>query len=138
MENQDLAYIARQLKLALQSRMIKDALRSFGANASPASILDIQKSDLLLVIKTDAYETHPVIGFEINMGVKNRDIKLNIISDKRGKLSKLPGAKTLVHTPGSEVAVLNAIAKSILDEKLTDGSAVSLSLIHISEPTRPY
>ena len=99
---------------------------SFGTSASPASILDIQKSDLLLVIKTDAYETHPVIGFEINMGVKNRDIKLNILSDKRGKLSKLPGAKTLVHTPGSEVAVLNAIAKSILDDKLADASAASI------------
>ena len=99
---------------------------SFGTSASPASILDIQKSDLLLVIKTDAYETHPVIGFEINMGVKNRDIKLNILSDKRGKLSKLPGAKTLVHTPGSEVAVLNAIAKSILDAKLADASAASI------------
>lgn len=100
--------------------------RSFGTSASPASILDIQKSDLLLVVKTDAYETHPVIGFEINMAVKNRDIKLNIISDKRGKLSKLPGAKTLVHTPGSEVAVLNALAKSILDDKLADGSAAAL------------
>ena len=100
--------------------------RSFGAVASPSTILDIQKSDLLLVIKTDAYETHPVIGFEINMGVKNKGIKLNILSDKRGKLSKLPDAKTLVHTPGSEIAVLNALAKAILDEKLVSGTAASV------------
>jgi len=100
--------------------------RSLGASASPATILDVQKTDLLLVVKTDSYETHPVIGFEINMGVKNKGIKLNIISDKRGKLSKLQGANTLVHSPGSEVAVLNAIAKSILDQKLTDGSASSI------------
>ncbi len=100
--------------------------RSIGATASPATILDVQKSDLLLVVKTDAYETHPVIGFEINMAVKNKGAQLNILSDKRGKLSKLPGAKTLVHTPGSEVAVINAIAKSILDGKLADGSASSV------------
>jgi formate dehydrogenase major subunit/NADH-quinone oxidoreductase subunit G len=100
--------------------------RSFGAAASPATVLDIQKSDLLLVIKTDAYETHPVIGFEINMGVKNNGIKLNILSDKRGKLSRLPGANTLIHKPGSEVAVLNAIAKTILDDKLADGSAATI------------
>lgn len=100
--------------------------RSLGATASPATILDVQKSDLLLVVKTDAYETHPVIGFEINMAVKNKGAQLNILSDKRGKLSKLPGAKTLVHTPGSEVAVINAIAKSILDGKLADGSASSV------------
>ncbi|HXE97804.1 MAG TPA: molybdopterin-dependent oxidoreductase [Dongiaceae bacterium] len=101
--------------------------RSFGASASSASILDIQKSDLLLVIKTDAYETHPVVGFEVNMAVKNKGVKLSIISDKRGKLSRLPDAKTLVHRPGSEVAVLNAIAKTLIDEKLVDASAAAVA-----------
>lgn len=100
--------------------------KSFGSIASPATILDIQKSDMLLVIKTDSYETHPVIGFEINMGVKNKGISLNILSDKRGKLSRLPDAKTILHKPGSEIAVLNSIAKVILDEKLSDGSAASV------------
>ncbi len=113
--------------------------RSFGTTASPASILDIQKTDLLFVIKTDSYETHPVIGFEINMGVKNRGIKLNIISDKRGKLSKLPGANTFVHKPGSEVSVLNAIAKSILDDKLADGSADSVQgYAELAEALKAY
>ena len=100
--------------------------RSFGTAASTATILDIQKSDLLLVIKTDAYETHPVIGFEINMAVKNKDVKLKILSDKSGKLSKLPDARTLVHTPGSEIAIINALAKVILDNKLADSSAASV------------
>lgn len=99
---------------------------SFGAMASPATILDVQKSDLLLVIKTDAYETHPVVGFEINMAVKNKGAKLKILSDKQGKLSRLPDARTLVHTPGSEVAILNAMAKIILDNKLADGSATDV------------
>src|SRR6185369_6180924 len=101
--------------------------RSFGASASSASILDVQKSDHLLVIKTDAYETHPVVGFEINMAVKNKGVKLSILSDKRGKLSKLPDANTLVHRPGSEVAVLNAIAKSLLDQKLVDAGAAAIA-----------
>lgn len=101
--------------------------RSFGAGASSATISDVQKSDLLVVIKTDTYETHPVVGFEINMAVKNKGVKLSILSDKRGKLSKLPDANTLVHLPGSEVAVLNAIAKIILDEKLADGTAAAVA-----------
>jgi formate dehydrogenase major subunit/NADH-quinone oxidoreductase subunit G len=101
--------------------------RSFGTSASSASILDIQKSDMLLVIKTDAYETHPVVGFEVNMAVKNKGVKLSILSDKRGKLSKLPRAQTLVHLPGNEVAVLNAIAKTILDEKLACAGAASVT-----------
>jgi len=101
--------------------------RSFGASSSSASILDIQKSDMLLVIKTDTYETHPVVGFEINMGVKNNGIKLTILSDKRGKLSKLPDATTIVHRPGNEVAILNAIAKALLDGKLASGTAATMA-----------
>jgi predicted molibdopterin-dependent oxidoreductase YjgC len=54
--------------------------KSLGVAASSATILDIQKSDLILAIKTDVYETHPVVGFEINMAVKNKGIKLQIIS----------------------------------------------------------
>jgi NADH-quinone oxidoreductase chain G len=100
--------------------------RSFGATASPATILDIQKSNLLLVIKTDAYETHPVVGFEINMAVKNHGAMLKILSDKRGKLSKLPDARTLVHAPGTEVTVINSLARIILDNQLAVDSAAAL------------
>ena len=108
------------------SALTEGFAKSFGSAASSATILDVQKSDFLLVIKTDAYETHPVIGFEVNMGVKNKGIKLGILSDKRGKLSKLPGAKTLVHTPGSEISVLNAMAKVIIDEGLATAAAPTL------------
>jgi predicted molibdopterin-dependent oxidoreductase YjgC len=52
------------------------------------------------------------------MAVKNKSIKLQIISDKRGKLSRLPGANLLLNKPGSDVALLNAVAKVLLDENL--------------------
>jgi len=92
--------------------------KSLGVAASSATILDIQKSDLILVIKTDCYETHPVVGFEINMAVKNKGAKLQIISDKRGKLSRLPGANLLLNKAGSDVVLLNAVAKVLVDENL--------------------
>jgi len=97
----------------------KGLAKSLGVPASSATILDIQKSDLILAIKTDIYETHPVVGFEINMAVKNKGAKLQIISDKRGKLSRLPGATLLLNRPGSDVALLNAVAKVMIDESLT-------------------
>jgi len=104
--------------------LTKGAKASFGITASPSEIADIQKSNLLLVVKSDAYETHPVIGFEINLGVKRKDIALRIVSDKKGKLSKLPGAQTTVHAPGSEVALFNALAKSVIDQGLAvEGTA---------------
>lgn len=99
---------------------------SLGYPASPATISDIQATDLLLVVKTDAYETHPVLGFEINLGVKRKGVNLRIVSDKKGKLSKLPGAITHVHKPGSEVLLFNALAKVIADEGLADSVAATL------------
>lgn len=96
--------------------LTKGAKASFGITASPSEIADIQKSNLLLVVKTDAYETHPVIGFEINLGVKRKGVKLAIVSDKKGKLSRLPGAKTLVHAPGSEIALFNALCSSVIEQ----------------------
>lgn len=104
--------------------LTKGAVASFGVAASPSEIADIQKSNLLLVVKTDAYETHPVVGFEINLGVKRNGVELRIVSDKKGKLSRLPGAKTTVHAPGSEIALFNALCKSVIDQGLAvEGTA---------------
>ncbi|BDV44752.1 NADH dehydrogenase subunit G [Geotalea uraniireducens] len=94
------------------------AAQSVGIPASPAVIADIQDADLLLVVKTDAYETHPVLGFEINLAVKRKGVKLRIVSDKRGKLAKLPGAATYLHKPGYEIQFFNALAKVVVDEGL--------------------
>ena len=109
------------------SALTEGFARSFGAAASPATIPDIQKSDFLLIIKSDAYETHPVAGFEINMAVKNKGASISILSDKRGKLGKLPGAKTLLHVPGSEISLINAISKTILDGKKSAGTASAIA-----------
>jgi NADH-quinone oxidoreductase subunit G len=102
------------------------ALKGLGQSASPSVIADIQKTDFLLVVKTDAYETHPVIGFEINLGVKRQGVNLRLVSDKSGKLSRLPGAKTTVHTPGSEATLFNTLANIIITEKLAAECAATL------------
>lgn len=104
----------------------KGAVESIGVAASSAVIADIQKTGLLLVVKSDAYETHPVVGFEINLGVKRKDVDLRIVSDKKGKLTKLPSAKTYVNKPGTEIFLFNALAKALVDENLVDAGAASI------------
>lgn len=108
------------------SALTGGAAASLGYAASPSVIADIQKTNLLLVVKSDAYESHPVLGFEINLGVKRKGVDLRIVSDKRGKLSKLPEANTYVHKPGCEIAFFNAMARVIIDEKLTVTDAASI------------
>jgi NADH-quinone oxidoreductase chain G len=100
--------------------LTEGAAESLGYAASSATFSDIQATDLLLVVKSDAYETHPVLGFEINLGVKRQGVDLRVVSDKRGKLAKLPKATAYVHKPGSEVALFNAMARVIIDENLLD------------------
>lgn len=112
--------------------LTKGMKESFGITASPSVIADIQKAELLLVVKSDAYETHPVVGFEINLGVKRKGVDLRIISDKKGKLTKLPDAKTLVHSPGSELMLVNAIAKVLLDDGLADSTAQGFEVLKSS------
>ena len=107
------------------SALTEGAQASLGYAASPSVIADIQKTDLLLVVKTDAYETHPVIGFEINLGVKRKGVDLRIISDKKGKLSKLPHAETSIHRPGTEIALVNAMAKVLIEDNLVDATSVA-------------
>ncbi|MBI1922074.1 MAG: molybdopterin-dependent oxidoreductase [Geobacter sp.] len=109
------------------SALSKGAVESIGVAASSAVIADIQKTGLLLVVKSDAYETHPVVGFEINLGVKRKDVDLRIISDKKGKLTKLPGAKTYLNIPGTETLLVNALAKTLVDENLVDAAAASIT-----------
>lgn len=103
--------------------LTEGARESLGYPSSSSKVADIQKANLLLVIKNDAYDTHPVVGFEINLAVKRQGADIRILSDKRGKLSKLPDAKTYIHSPGVEVAVLNAMARAILDSNLYNAEA---------------
>lgn len=107
------------------SALTEGAKESLGYSASSSVISDIQKSEYLLVVKSDAYETHPVLGFEINLGVKRKEIDLRVVSDKRGKLCKLPNAVTYVHKPATEIVLFNAMAKAIIDANLVDDAAVA-------------
>ena len=102
------------------------ARESLGFPASPSVVADVQKANLLLVVNSDLYQTHPVLGFEINLAVKRQGAAIRILSDKKGKLSKLPGALTSIHAAGAELLLINAIAKVILDENHADASAQSM------------
>ncbi len=97
---------------------------TIGVAASTATFPQIEKADVVLAIRSDFYETHPVVGMVINQAVRRNDAKLLVLGDKRGKLDKLPGAKTLLSQPGLELDVLNAMAKVLLDEGLAQTEGV--------------
>ncbi len=98
--------------------------QTLGVAASTATFPQIDKADVILAIRSDFYETHPVVGMVVNQAIRRNDAKLLIVADKKGKLNKLPGAKTLLSKPGLELDVLNAMAKVILDEGLAQTEGV--------------
>jgi NADH dehydrogenase/NADH:ubiquinone oxidoreductase subunit G len=66
---------------------------TLGVAASTATFPQIEKADVVLAIRSDFYETHPVVGMVVNQAIRRNGAKLLVVADKRGKLDKLPGAK---------------------------------------------
>ena len=91
---------------------------TLGVQASTGTFPQIEECDTILAIRSDFYETHPVVGMVVNQAIRANHADLLVIGDKKGKLDKLPGAKTLLHAPGMEINVLNAIAQVLIEEKL--------------------
>ncbi len=77
---------------------VKTAL---GVSASTATFPQVEECEVILAIRSDFYETHPVFGMVVNQAVKRRDAQLIVLSDKKGKFSKLPHAETLLTRPGT-------------------------------------
>lgn len=98
---------------------------TLGIQASTATFPQVENCDAILSIRSDFYETHPVFGMVVNQAVRRKEAKLTVIADKRGKFTKLPEAKTLLHKPGLEVNLLNAMAKVLLDEGLAKTERLS-------------
>jgi predicted molibdopterin-dependent oxidoreductase YjgC len=93
-------------------------LATLGVTASTGTYPQVEDAEAILCIRSDFYETHPVFGMVVNQAVKRREANLFVVSDKKGKFTKLPGAKTLLTKPGTEVNILNAMAFVLLDENL--------------------
>jgi NADH-quinone oxidoreductase chain G len=96
-------------------------LETLGVQASTGTFPQVEDADVVLSIRSDFYETHPVFGMVVNQAVKRNEAQLFIVADKKGKFDKLPNAVTLLHKPALEVNVLNAMSQALLE----DGSAVT-------------
>ncbi|MDH3960009.1 MAG: molybdopterin-dependent oxidoreductase, partial [Desulfuromonadales bacterium] len=99
-------------------------VETIGVAASTAAFPQIEKANVILAIRSDFYETHPVVGMVVNQAIRRNGAKLAIVADKKGKLDKLPGAKTLLSRPGLELDVLNAMARLLLDEGLAQTEGI--------------
>ncbi len=92
--------------------------QTFGSGAMTNSNNDIGDAACILAIGTNTTETHPVIGFNIKKAVR-RGTKLIVANPREIGLVRFADI-WLRHKPGSDVALLMAMIKVILDEELHD------------------
>jgi formate dehydrogenase alpha subunit len=92
---------------------------SLGYAASTNSINEIRNADVIVALRSDLSETHPVIKSEVVLAVKRRKAKLIVVNSRNIYLDKFSGV-TLRVKPGSEVALVNGMMQMILREGLAN------------------
>jgi NADH-quinone oxidoreductase subunit G len=108
------------------SGLLKGFKSSLGYAANDITLNDVRCADVIFVVRSNLSETHPVVGYQVNMAVKRDESQLIVASDKTIKLNKL-ATVSLTHKPGTEIALLNGLIQAIISENLYDKELVSSS-----------
>jgi len=98
---------------------VAGALAAFGSGAMSNSIDDIEKAELLFVIGSNTTECHPIIGRAIRQNVQSGKTNLIVADPRHIELADMSDVH-LLHRPGTDVALLNAMMQVIIEEGLED------------------
>jgi predicted molibdopterin-dependent oxidoreductase YjgC len=97
---------------------------TLGSGAMTNSIADIPQADVLLVIGSNTTEAHPVIALQMKKAVRKHGAKLILIDPRRIELAQFAALHLRQH-PGSDVALINAMAHVILAEGLENRAFIA-------------
>ena len=94
-------------------------LNQLGSGATSNSYTDYEDAGCVMVVGSDTSSNHPVIASRIRRAVDDHGVRMIILNPKRIELCDHTDL-WLRQYPGTDVAVLNGMAKLILDENLHD------------------
>ena len=106
------------------SPSVEAMLESLGSGATSNSYQDYEEAGCLVIIGSDANSNHPVAASRMRRAVIERGAKLIVINPRRIEMCDF-AELWLRPRPGTDVALLNAMAKVILDEDLVDWDFVN-------------
>ena len=86
------------------------------------AISEIQEAACIFVIGSNTTAAHPIIGRRINRAVRN-GAKLVVADPRETGLCRMADV-WLRHQPGTDVALLNAMARVIIEDKLLNTSFI--------------
>lgn len=90
-----------------------------GAGAATNSFADIEQAKTILICGANPTENHPVLGSRIKQAVLRRKANLIVIDPRQIELTRYADIHLQLR-PGTNVALLNAIASTIIEENLFD------------------
>ena len=106
------------------SPSVEAMLTSLGSGATSNSYIDYEEAGCLVIIGSDANSNHPVAASRMRRAVVERGARLIIINPRRIDMCDYADL-WLRPRPGTDVALLNAMAKVIVDEGLADTTFVT-------------
>ena len=98
---------------------VQAMLESLGSGATSNSYVDYEEAGCLVIVGSDANSNHPVAAARMRRAIIERGAKLIVINPRRIEMCDF-AELWLRPKPGADVALLNAMAKVILDEGLAD------------------
>jgi len=108
------------------SGLLNGLSNSLGYAANDITLDDVRNADVIFVLRSNLSETHPVIGYQVNMAVKMDESKLVVASNRTIKLNRL-ATLSLTHKPNTEITLLNEMVRTIISRNLYDHAFVSSS-----------
>lgn len=106
------------------SPSVEAMLAALGSGATSNSYQDYEDAGCLVIIGSDANANHPVAASRMRRAVNERGAKLIVINPRRIEMCDF-AELWLRPRPGTDVALLNAMAKVIMDEDLADWDFVN-------------
>lgn len=97
---------------------------SFGSGAMTNPIADLEQAGALLVIGSNTTEAHPIAALAMKRAVRERGAALIVANPRYIEMCRF-ATVWLRHRPGTDAALLNGLAKIILDEGLWDKEFVA-------------
>ncbi len=92
--------------------------QAFGSGAMTNSIEDIEEAKCILIIGSNTFEQHPLIGRRI-LRAKDRGAKVIVIDPRRTHTARMADIFLQIY-PGTNVAVVNGMMNVIIEEGLLD------------------
>jgi formate dehydrogenase major subunit len=92
---------------------------AFGSGAMTNSIQELQTAEVILILGSNTYSNHPVVGMQIKQAVRQGKTKLIVVDPRRVDLAESAEIHLPIR-PGTDVALLNGLMRIILEEGLQD------------------